>query len=181
MSATDTENHPWPERRVARVRKLKPKVRPVPDLPEGVSAAAFNEATRRAVTWQMAALLDDGVGLARRMCSDPVFSGPDERVTATLTAARIINANASLGRALATLTQVEQRRRTLIEHVEPSKPWNDSNSIEEGKIIRELQFKMWRYLKMLTDESLTPELKDADDRAADIALREARRVPAPPA
>jgi hypothetical protein len=121
----------------------------------------------------MVGLLDDGAELASRMCNDPFFRSPEDRVTATLTAARIISANASLGRALASLVQVEQRRRTIIEHAGPATAWNDSISIQEAKIIRNVQFKMWRYLKVFADDTLDPPIAEAEEAAAQAATQNA--------
>ncbi len=170
MIATKTEHHntgPAP-----KIRKIKMPVPPAPDLPSGGSAANWNEATRRAVALRLMEHLDDGVELASQLCNDPSFASPDERVTTVLTVARMINANAHLGRAIATFAQVEKRRRTVIKRAERPLISTDSNSILEAELASEMTLKMMRYMKVVADETFDPAIQEAEEakkKAADDA------------
>jgi hypothetical protein len=110
--------------------------------------------------------LDDGVELASELCNDPAFRSADDRVTAVLTAARMINANANLGRAICALAQVEQRKRISVERVEKVPVSNDSILMENALAIRDLQHKLIHYLKVTADETLDPAIAEAEQAAA---------------
>jgi hypothetical protein len=159
MIATKTEN-PGP---ICKIKKTRPPQPPEP--PSGGSAANWNEAARRAVALRLMEHLDDGVELAAELCNDPSFRSPDDRVTAVLAVARIVSAHAHLGRALATFTQAEQRRRLIVERIEPSQVWNDSKSIQEAELIHGITEKMFRYMKAVADETFDPTIKEAEEKA----------------
>jgi hypothetical protein len=168
MSATESEYHPE-IRKIKKVRKIR-KERDE-DLPGDGPAPLWNEAARRALALRLMEQLDEGVEAANALAVDPGFNFPEERVTQVLTLARITSANANLGRAITQLIQVEQKRRTIIEHVAPVS--NDSNFKQEGEIAVAITKKMFRYLKILTDETLDPAIQEAEVADA-IKARDAR-------
>lgn len=181
MTATKNEHQVEPDPVV--VRKVKrPKPPPPQDMPMEGSAANWNESVRRVVALRLMEHLDDGVELASQICNDPYFRNPDDRITATFAVARMINANAQLGRAIANFAQVEQRRRMIVERVEQPLVLNDSISIQDAQLARELQNKIFRYMKVLADETFDPAIKEAEEAAkAEVAKNEAAKNDAKPA
>jgi hypothetical protein len=174
MTATKNEHHSQPDPVVTKTKRPKPS--PPPEMPLEGSAANWNESLRRVVALRLMEHLDDGVELASEVCNDPIFRSPDDRITATFAVARMISANAQLGRAIANFAQVEQRRRMIVERVEPPLVLNDSNSIQDALLARELRRKMLRYMKVLADETFDPAIKEAEE-----AANAAAKTPAPDA
>ncbi len=160
MTATKNEPQLEPDSVITKTKKPKPP--PPQEMPLEGSAANWNESLRRVVALRLAEHLDDGVELASEVCNDPYFRNPDDRITATFAVARMINANANLGRAIANFAQVEQRRRMLVERVEaPSPVLNDSISIQDVQLARDMTNKMFRYMKVLCDETFDPAIEEA--------------------
>ena len=169
MTATKSDSHARPD-----LRKTAKSPPPSDDdLPGDGPTPIWNEASRRAVALRLMEQLDDGVELAQQLANDPYFRNPDDRVTAVLTLARMTNANANLGRAITQLIQVEQKRRTIIERVEPVQSWNDSKLKQENELLIEIQKKMTRYMKVVADETFDPAIQEADEAAKKAAAEAA--------
>jgi hypothetical protein len=175
MTATKNEHQLEPDPVITKTKKPKPP--PPPEMPLEGSAANWNESLRRVVALRLAEHLDDGVELASEVCNDPYSRSPDDRITATFAVARMINANAHLGRAIANFAQVEQRRRMIVERVEaPSPVLNDSISIQDVQLARDMTNKMFRYMKVLCDETFDPAIEEAAQ--AEAAKAEAAKAEA---
>jgi hypothetical protein len=177
MTATENEHQEArPDPVVTKTKRPKP---PPQEMPLEGSAANWNESLRRVVALRLVEHLDEGVQLASDICNDPYFRNPDDRITATFAVARMINANAHLGRAIAAFAQVEQRRRMIVEQVEPHSVLNDSISIQDAQLARELQNKIFRYMKVIADETFDPAIQEAEDAAkAEAAKAEAVKAEA---
>jgi hypothetical protein len=173
MSATKSESQKVPPPRRRTPKRPPTAVSKPEDLCIEGPAPIWNEASRQAVALRLMEQLDDGVELGARLVADPAFSSPDDRVTVILTLARITNANANLGRAISQLIQVEQRRRTIIEHVETSPPWNASNFKQEIPLMEEIQKKIIHYMKVVADETFDPAIKEAEEAAKAAAAQAA--------
>ncbi len=177
MIATNTEPH----------TEARPKPPPGPagknpkgnnePAPDNGPVPAWDEMVRRGTVLRLMEHLNVGVQQAADLGKDPAFSA-DDRLQAVLVMSRMINANARLGKAIGYLAQVEQRRRTVIQHLAPPKAWNDSNSIPEVLLERDLVRKMLRYMKVIADERFDPAITQAE--AAEKARKE-KAAPANPA
>jgi len=139
MVATKTEHHteagpkppPGPKRANAKSNKKHPQSPPnAGPPPNDGSAPDLDDMVRQGTVLRLMEHLNVGVQLAADFSKDPAFSA-DDRLQAVLATARMITANAHLGKAIGYLAQVEQRRVTVVQHLEPPKVWNDSNSIPE--------------------------------------------------
>ncbi|GAA0588547.1 hypothetical protein [Rhizomicrobium electricum] len=171
MTATKNEHQVEPDPIVITKTK-RPKPPPAPEMPLEGSAANWNESLRRVTALRLVEHLDDGVELASEICNDPYFRNPEDRITATLAMARMVSANAQLGRAIAAFAQVEQRRRMIVERVERPVPVsNDSNSIQDIALAHDIRHKMFRYMKVLADETFDPAIQEADDAAKEAAAK----------
>lgn len=163
MVATNTEQQtqpkPPPGAKGASGNK-KPPGNP-PDSPP----PSWNDVVRQGTVLRLMEHLNVGVQLAADISKDPAFSA-DDRLQAVFAAARMINANAHLGKTIGYLAQVEQRRRTVVQHLDPPGAWNDSNSILEVSLQRELTQKMLRYMKVLADETFDPAIAEAAQEKA---------------
>jgi hypothetical protein len=164
---TATKNEPQLEPEPVVITKTKrPKPPPPQEMPMEGSAANWNESVRRVVALRLMEHLDDGVELASQICNDPFLRCSDDRINAAFSVVRMINANAQLGRAIANFTQIEQRRRLIVERVEaPSPVLNDSISIQDVQLARDMTNKMFRYMKVIADETFDPAIKEADEAA----------------
>lgn len=125
----------------------------------------WDDVVRQGTVLRLMEHLNVGVQLAADISKDPAFSA-DDRLQAVFAAARMINANAHLGKTIGYLAQVEQRRRTVVQHLDPPKVWNDSNSIPEVLLERELTLKMLRYMKVIADETFDPAIEEAAQEKA---------------
>ena len=76
---------------------------------------------RRFAAAQLADNLQIGVDLAER-CGALSRSTEDDRIGPIYAAARMMQANARIAQALANLAQVEGRRRSIVEHIQPPDP-----------------------------------------------------------
>lgn len=176
MTATKNEHQVEPEP-VVITKTKRPKPPPPPqEMPMEGSAANWNESVRRVVALRLMEHLDDGVELASQICNDPYLRCPDDRINAAFSVARMINANAQLGRAIANFTQIEQRRRLIVERVEQPLVLNDSISIQDAQLAHDLRNKMFRYMKVLADETFDPAIKEAEE--AEEAKAEAAKAEA---
>jgi hypothetical protein len=175
MVATKTEHHaearpkppPGPKSANAKSNKQHPQ----PPPPNDGSAPDLDDMVRQGTVLRLMEHLNVGVQLAADFSKDPAFSA-DDRLQAVLATARMITANAHLGKAIGYLAQVEQRRVTVVQRLDPPKVWNDSNSIPEVLLEQELVLKMLRYMKVIADETFDPAIKEAAEKAAkDIAAQ----------
>ena len=78
--------------------------------------------------------LESGASLVSR-CEDLVASQPGERTGAINAAARVLLANAKVADALSRIAQVEQRKRSVVLHLQDDRPTREEliREIEEEK------------------------------------------------
>ena len=128
---------------------------------EEPSAARSDEEFRRLAAERLTEYLEMGASLIAR-CEHLAELPKGDRLGPLYAAARLMRANALVAQVLANVAQVERRSRRIIEHVQPSVPnLNDSNSILENSLERELRLKMLCYMKLLMAETLEPALDEA--------------------
>jgi hypothetical protein len=133
--------------------------------PESTDASATppesDDDFRRHAIARLAENLDLGADLLAR-CEHFANLPKGNRLNAVFAAARLMNANAAAAKALAQLAQVERRQRTIVERIQPSAPvLNDSNSILQDSLIRDVNLTMLRYMKLVADEDLGPAIDEA--------------------
>lgn len=128
-----------------------------------------DEELRRLCAARLAEQLDLGSSLVQR-CEHLAALPKGDRAKSLFAAARLIGAGAQAAKAFADVAQVERRRRTIVEHIQPPVTRsNDSNSSLQGKMIDELENKILGYMKLYAEETYDPVLKEAADRAAKTA------------
>ncbi len=127
-----------------------------------------DDALRRRAVERLHEQLDIGNGLAA-ICEHLAGLPNPGRVEAVFAAARLMQANAQLGKSIGQLLQVEQRHRSVIKHIQPYVPVsNDSNSSQDMMMIDALTSKMLRYMIARSDV-LDPAIEEA-------ALREKEKA-----
>jgi hypothetical protein len=140
-----------------------------------------DEAMRRLAVERLADHLDIATGLMER-CEHLAALPKGKRVEPIFAAARLMQADAQVAKALAQMAQVERRQRTIIERIQPPVPVStDSNSNPVGVLIETLSEKMLRYMNVLADEKLTPTIIEAERSAAakeNLAATESAATPA---
>ena len=89
-----------------------------------------------------------------------------DRVSPIYAAARLLQANAQIAKALGYVAQAEIRRRTIVEHIQPpAAKTADLNCSLENQMEAALRLKMLRYMTLLADETLEPALREAQAEA----------------
>jgi hypothetical protein len=134
-----------------------------------VSSRPDDEALRRYAVARLADHLDVGVSLAQR-CEQ--LSGiPDgDRVGAITAAARLMNANARVAEALATVAQVERRRRSIVETVPKAEGSQlnsrfDARKFSQSKDLDpEAREKLWRRMSDWCNQSIRARMGDPASR-----------------
>ncbi|MDE2162799.1 MAG: hypothetical protein KGJ53_06525 [Alphaproteobacteria bacterium] len=135
-----------------------------PITPGEPDDAASDEALRRRAAACMVDQLDFSSGLIKR-CEHLAALPTGNRVKAIFAAARLMQSNARVAQAFAQLARVEQRRRTIIEHIQPPAPvLKDSNSNFDGALCDDLMLKTLRFMKVRADEVFDPVLEQAAAR-----------------
>jgi len=124
-----------------------------------------DDTQRRRVADRLAGLLELNCDLAT-VCETLAAAPKKGRLEAVYAAARLTQANAQLGRSIAQLVQVEQRKKTIIQHIQPPRSVsNDSNSSAQGALIDALMAKMLLYMNVVAGEMCDPALEQADAAA----------------
>lgn len=180
MVATNSEQQtgpkPPPGPKGNNSKSNKKQTQPPPD--DG-PVPTWDDVVRQGTVLRLLEHLNVGVQLAADLSKDPAFSA-DDRLQAVLVTAKMINANAHLGRAIGYLAQVEQRRRTVVQHIDPPGVWNDSISNQEVLLERELTLKMLRYMKVIADETFDPAIAEAEAAEKDKAAKDKPAAAAAP-
>jgi len=89
-----------------------------------------------------------------------------DRVSPIYAAARLMQADAQIAKALGYVTQAEIRRRTIVEHIQlPVAKTADLNCSLDDRMEAELCSTMLRYMKLLASETLEPSLREAEAEA----------------
>lgn len=181
MVATNSEKHaeakppPDPKNAKANKNQTQPGDGPSPgDSPpphDDGPAPTWDDVVRQGTVLRLMEHLNIGVQMVADLSKDPAFSA-DDRLQVVLASARMIQANANLGKAIGVLAQVEHRRRTVVQHIDPPKVWNDSISIQEVMLERDLTLKMLRYMKVIADETFDPAIAEAEAAAKVKAAQE---------
>ncbi|MDE2110273.1 MAG: hypothetical protein KGJ79_03950 [Alphaproteobacteria bacterium] len=140
---------------------------------EGREDAASDGALRRRAAVCMADQLEIANGLLDR-CEHLATLPKGDRIKPIFAAARLLQSNARVAQALAQLVQAEQRRRTIIEHIQPPAPvLKHSNSNFDGALCDALMMKMLRYMKVTADQVFDPVLeKAAAKEISDVCEKE---------
>ena len=142
-----------------------PRAAPPPNNHADDEAPYSDEAMRRHAVERLADHLDIATGLMER-CEHLAALPKGKRVEPIFAAARLMQADAHVAKALAQMAQVERRQRTIIERVQPPVVVsNGSKSNPVGALIETLSEKMLRYMNVLADEKLTPTINQADESA----------------
>jgi hypothetical protein len=131
---------------------------------------AEDETGRRSAVENLSEYLEIGTVLVNQ-CAHLSALPEGDRVKPLNAAARLMNAQARVAEALATVGKVERVRRTIVEHVQPPAPKTlDLNSIlpesPEAALERELTLKMLRYLALVAGETLDGPLAEAEREEA---------------
>jgi hypothetical protein len=135
---------------------------PPPVAADDAEPPYSDEAMRRLAVERLADHLDIATGLMER-CEHLAALPKGKRVEPIFAAARLMQANAQVAKALAQMVQVERRQRTIIERIQPPVPVStDSKSNPVGVLIETLSEKMLRYMNVLADEKLTPTIIEAE-------------------
>jgi hypothetical protein len=148
----------------------------------GSAPLASDEMVRTFAVARLAQQLDIGTRMLTH-CSHLEKLPNSARPDAVYAAARLMQANANLARALGQMAQVERRQRTIIERIQrPAAVSNDSNSILEATLFQQLTMKMLRYMTGFAGETLDPAIKEmAEDARAQENLAAAAADTAAPA
>ena len=184
MATTETANHPASTSRPSahpgpgdqaqsestarppQDEAAPPRAAPPPDDSTDGEPPYSDEAMRRHAVERLADHLDIATELMER-CEHLAALPKGKRVEPIFAAARLMQADAHVAKALAQMAQVERRQRTIIERIQPSVPVsNDSKSKPVGVLIETLSEKMLRYMNVLVDEKLTPTIIQAERIAA---------------
>lgn len=133
---------------------------PTPQTPTEETPATDEELRRRAAEC-LADHLESGTTLIER-CEYLSLQAKGDRTKPIFAASRLMQANARVAEALAKVAQVEQRSRRIVERVQTPTPLlKDSNSIFDGAACDALMMKMLRYMTLVAEEGLDPELEKA--------------------
>jgi hypothetical protein len=104
---------------------------------------------------RLAEYLDIGAGLVAR-CEHLAAVPKGDRLGPLNAAARLMRANAQVAQALATVAQVERRRRSIVERIEPVDPkiaeLNSEN--KKNEIGAETRLKIYRRMKELVEAAI---------------------------
>ena len=134
-----------------------------PIAPGEPEDAASDDALRRRAAECMADQLEIAGGLIAR-CEHLAALPKGDRLKPIYAAARLLQSNARVAQALAQLAQVEQRRRTIVEHIQPPAPVLKHSNSNFDVLCDALLMKMLRYMKVAADEVFDPALEEAAAR-----------------
>jgi hypothetical protein len=136
---------------------------PTPEQTEDTidTADMSAEQLRHHAVGRLAEYLDYGSSLVEH-CEHMAALPKGDRLAPVYAAAKLMSANARVALAFAAVAELERRRRTIVEHIQPAvAKMTDSNSTLGNKLEQELRLKMLRYMTLIASEKLDPALKDA--------------------
>jgi hypothetical protein len=125
------------------------------------TADMSTEQLRHHAVGRLAEYLDFGTSLVQH-CEHLAALPTGDRLAPVYAAARLMIANARVAQAFVEVAELERRRRTIVEHIQPTVvQMADSNSTLANKLEEELRLKMLRYMTLVASEKFDPVLKDA--------------------
>jgi hypothetical protein len=133
------------------------------------SSRTDDEDFRRYAVARLADHLEVGVSLAQR-CEQLAGVANGDRVAPITAAARLMNANARIAEALATMAQLERRRRSIVERIQPVENKNAELNSGFGKFRRSDEFKaeekekLWKRMNEMCNETLRARMGDPASR-----------------
>lgn len=131
-----------------------------------------DEELRRLAVARLAEHLDIGSSLVAR-CEELAHASRGDRLGPLHAAARLMRANALVAQALANVAQVERRRRTIVEHIQPPGfKFADLNSTLENRLAAALRLKLLGYMTLVADETFNAALDEIPDDAVDTPEKE---------
>ena len=134
------------------------------------TAAMSDEELRRHAVGRLAEQLDIGSSLTERCEHLAALPGGD-RLGAIYAAARLMRANAFVAQALANVAQVERRRRSIIERIEPPDPKvaELNAGLQKEKLTSEQRLKIWNRMNEHIEQTI--RARTGDPNAADSVSR----------
>ena len=128
---------------------------------------------------RLAEHLDIATDLVER-CGQLAGMREGDRVSPIYAAARLLQANAQIAKALGYVAQAEIRRRTIVEHIQlPVAKTADLNCSLENRLATALRLKMLGYMTLLAHETLDPALREALAEATGTHEEDKAPPPAP--
>lgn len=138
------------------------------------AAPRSDDELRRLAAERLTDHLDMGVSLVGR-CEDLAYSSKGDKLGALYAAARLMHANAQVAQALADVAQVERRRRSIVERLEPPEPkrndWNARSQEDPDAVFDKLEKTILRTLEdrrraAIEETYAVLHLESEDGRAA---------------
>lgn len=124
-------------------------------LADEPAALQTDDQLRRFAAERLADHLQIGVDLAQR-CEMLSLKAKGDKLGPLYAAARLMQANARIAEALANVAQVERRRRSIVERIQPPDPKKDelNSRFRKQKMDAEMQLKIWKRLNEHIDETV---------------------------
>ncbi len=131
---------------------------------------------RRHAAEQLAEHLIIGVDLAAR-CHNLSLRAETDKVGPINAAARLMQANARIAEALATVAQVERRSRSISERIQPpDKKQAELNSkLEKEKVDAETLTKFWQRMDEHVENSVRARMGEGDDDRIAFLLKKQKQ------
>ena len=130
-----------------------------------------DEELRRLAVARLAEQLDIGASLTAR-CEHLADLPQGDRLGAIYAAARLMRANAFVAQSLAIVGQVERRRRSIVERIQPPDPKTvELNArLQKSEHESEEKLKIWRRMNEIVEQAVRARTGDAaaEDRVADL-------------
>jgi hypothetical protein len=134
---------------------------------------------RRYAAEQLAEHLSIGVDLAAR-CHNLSLRADTDKVGPIHAASRLMQANARIAEALATVAQVERRRRTISETIQKPDPKQAelNSKLEKEKVDQEQLTKFWQRMDEHVENSVRARLgqEGAEDRIAFLLKKQKQKL-----
>lgn len=125
---------------------------------EPQDAASDGARHRRAVS-RLTGQLDIADGLLGR-CEHLAALPKGDRIKPIFAAARLLRSNARIAQAIAQLTQIEQLRRAIVEHIQTPAPVLKHSNSNFDDARDALMKKMLRYMEVMADTAFDPALEE---------------------
>jgi len=129
------------------------------------SGEQSDEALRRLAVARLAEQLDIGASLAAR-CEHLAELPKGDRLGAIYAAARLMRANAFVAQSLAIVGQVERRRRSIVERIQPPDPKTvELNArLQKEKMTSEQRLKIWNRMNEHIEQSIRARTGETQER-----------------
>jgi hypothetical protein len=130
-----------------------------------------DEELRRLAAERLTEHLEMGASLVAR-CEHLAELPRGDRLGPLYAAARLMRANAFVAQALANVVQVERRKRSIIERIQPPDPKTaELNArLQKQEMDSESKLKIWRRMNEIVEQAVRARTGDAqaEDRVADL-------------